>query len=49
MAEIKRQDTDKSYGADGIHIQFLKAIKKTAVLAWLQQLYNQCLAQERTS
>lgn len=47
-SEIERQEADKSCGADGIHIQFLKAVKDTAVLAWLHQLYNQCLAQGRT-
>jgi retron-type reverse transcriptase len=48
VAEIEQQESDKSCGADGIHIQFLKAVKDTAVVLWLLQLYNQCLCQGRT-
>jgi hypothetical protein len=45
VAEITRQDSDKSCGADGIHIRFLKAMKDTRVVSWLLQLYNKCLSQ----
>ena len=48
VAEIEQQGLEKSCGADGIHIQFLKAVKDTAVVSWLQELYNQCLLQGRT-
>jgi hypothetical protein len=47
-AEITRQDSDKSCGSDGIHIQFLKAVKDTQIVSWLLQLYNQCLLQKVT-
>lgn len=48
VAEIEQQAADKSCGADGIHIQFLKAVKDTAVITWLLDLYNECLRQGRT-
>jgi hypothetical protein len=48
VVEIEQQEPDKSCGADGIHIQFLKAVKDTAVITWLLQLYNECLRQGRT-
>ena len=35
MAEIEQQESDKSCGANGIYIQFLKAVKDTAVVSWL--------------
>ena len=47
-AEIEQQESEKSCGADGIHIQFLKVVKETGVTTWLQQLYNQCLVQGKT-
>jgi hypothetical protein len=48
VTEIEQQEADKSCGADGIHIQFLKAVKETAVLTWLLELYNECLRQGQT-
>jgi hypothetical protein len=48
VAEIAQQESEKSCGADGIHIQFLKAVKDTAIITWLLQLYNECLRQGRT-
>lgn len=48
IAEIEQQEADKSCGADGIHIQFLKAVKETAVITWLLELYNECLRQGQT-
>jgi hypothetical protein len=48
VAEIAQQTADKSCGADGIHIQFLKAVKETAVTTWLLDFYNECLRQGRT-
>lgn len=48
VAEIEHQESEKSCGADGIHIQFLKAVKDTIIITWLQQLFNQCLGQGRT-
>ena len=37
-AEIEQQESEKSCGADGIHIQFLKVVKETGVTTWLQQM-----------
>jgi hypothetical protein len=48
VAEIEQQAADKSCGADGIHIQFLKAVKDMAVITWLLDLYNECLCQGKT-
>jgi len=48
IREIEVQDADKSYGADGIHIRFLKATKDTAMTVSLLRLYNRCLAVGRT-
>lgn len=48
VAEIETQEADKSCGADGIHIQFLKTVKDTAVVAWLRDLYHECLTQGTT-
>lgn len=45
VAEIAQQSSEKSCGADGIHIQFLKAMEDTRVVSWLLQLYNRCLSQ----
>lgn len=47
-AEIKSQEADKSCGADGIHIQFLKAVDDTQVLRWLLDLYNHCRDRHQT-
>lgn len=48
VAEIEQQKADKSCGADGIHIQFLKSVKDTKLITWLLELYNQCLQQGKT-
>lgn len=48
VSEIAQQESEKSCGADGIHIDFLKAVTETTVIRWLTQLYNQCLAQGTT-
>jgi retron-type reverse transcriptase len=48
VEEIQKQDAEKSCGADGTHIRFLKAVQDTVIITWLQQLYNQCLAQGTT-
>ena len=48
VAEIQRQESEKSCSADGIHIQFLKALKDSDLTMWLQELYNQCLLQGET-
>jgi hypothetical protein len=40
VSEIEQQESEKSCGADGINIDFLKAVTETAVIRWLQQLYN---------
>ena len=48
VTEIEQQEADKSCGADGIHIKFLKAVKESAVITSLGQLFNQCLRQGRT-
>ena len=48
IQEIIQQEADKSCGADGIHIRFLKASLDTQVIDWLLELYNQCLAQNTT-
>ncbi|KAE9379804.1 hypothetical protein N431DRAFT_310855, partial [Stipitochalara longipes BDJ] len=48
VEEIRAQEQEKSCGADGIHIRFLKAVQETAVIVWLQQLFNHCLQQGRT-
>jgi hypothetical protein len=46
--EIQQQEAEKSCGADGIHIRFLKAVHETRIITWLQELYNQCLREGRT-
>lgn len=46
--EVIQQESDKSCGADGIHIRFLKAVKDSAVMTALQTLYNECLTQTKT-
>jgi hypothetical protein len=48
VKEIQQQEAEKACGADGIHIQFLKAVQDTAVITWLQHLYNRCLSEGRT-
>jgi hypothetical protein len=48
VEEIIHQEADKSCGADGIHIQFLKTVKDTPIVTWLLELYNHCLDQGRT-
>jgi hypothetical protein len=48
VEEIRQQQAEKSCGADGTHIRFLKAVQDTAIITWLQQLYNRCLAEGKT-
>lgn len=48
VAEIETQEADKSCSANSIHIQFLKTVKDTAIVAWLRDLYNECLRQGTT-
>ena len=48
VTEIKRQDPNKSCGADGIHIQFLKLVQNTQLITWLLELYNTCLKRGET-
>lgn len=45
--EIREQASERSCGADGIHIRFLKAVRETQVVWWLLQLYNRCLSRGR--
>jgi hypothetical protein len=44
IAEITQQEAEKSCGADGIHIRFLKMVQNTRIMDWLLELYNTCLA-----
>lgn len=46
--EIRLQAADKSCGADGIHIQFLKCASTTSLIDWLLLLYNTCRRQMQT-
>jgi len=48
VEEIRKQEAEKSCGADGIHMRFLKTVQDTAVTAWLLQLYNRCLVKGKT-
>jgi hypothetical protein len=48
VEEIQKQEADKCCGADGTHIRFLKAVQDTAIITWLGQLYNRCLAEGQT-
>ena len=48
VEEIQEQEAEKSCGADGMHIRFLKAVQETAIITWLQELYNRCLREGRT-
>lgn len=48
LREIAQQEADKSCGADGIHIRFLKAVQNTPLMDWLLALYNECLFQNAT-
>lgn len=48
VEEIRKQESEKSCGADGIHICFLKAVIGTAIVDRLTDLYNVCWAQGQT-
>jgi hypothetical protein len=48
VEEIQKQEAEKSCGADGTHIRFLKAVQETAIITWLQELYNRCLREGKT-
>jgi hypothetical protein len=46
--EIRLQAADKSCGADGVHIQFLKSALATPLIDWLLVLYNTCRRRMQT-
>lgn len=46
--EIRRQDSTKSCGADGIHIRLLKALVNTSLIDALYHLFRQCLMTGKT-
>ena len=48
VEEIQEQEAEKSCGADGIHIRFLKVARDTPIITWLRELYNRCLLEGRT-
>ena len=48
IQEIRQQEAEKSCGADGIHIRFLKVVQDTPVITWLWQLYTRCRREGRT-
>ena len=47
-AELKRQDGDKAYGIDGVHMRVLKALQETTLTPILTSLFNACLLQQTT-
>ena len=48
IAELKRQDGDKAYGMDGVHMRVLKALQDTTLTPILTSLFNACLLQQTT-
>jgi hypothetical protein len=44
VREIRRQDANKTYGLDGIHIRVIKALLPSSYLAVLCRLFNLCLS-----